>query len=175
MRALLLTFLIGLATNLSGAGTAFTYQGRLSFNGVPANGLYDLKFALFDAAANGNQIGASVTNIATEVTNGVFTSSLDFGAAFGPGDFWLQLMVRTNGSGSYTTLNPRQQLNPVPLASFSVTAGSVHATNVTGRLDRAQLPALSENISKLREQNAAISKEAANLKQQLDGIQNHPD
>ena len=30
-------------------GTAFTYQGRLIDNGVPATGSYDLRFVLFDA------------------------------------------------------------------------------------------------------------------------------
>ena len=43
----------GMAT----AATAFTYQGRLSDGGLPANGAYDLRFALFDAASDGNQIG----------------------------------------------------------------------------------------------------------------------
>jgi chromosome segregation ATPase len=43
-------------------GTAFTYQGRLTEGGSPANGSYDLRCALFDAASAGNQIGAAVTN-----------------------------------------------------------------------------------------------------------------
>ena len=30
-------------------GTAFTYQGRLNDGGNPANGSYDLRFALYDA------------------------------------------------------------------------------------------------------------------------------
>src|SRR5437764_6560386 len=32
---------------------AFTYQGRLLDNSVPANGQYDLQFALFDAVSGG--------------------------------------------------------------------------------------------------------------------------
>ena len=39
-------------------GTAFTYQGRLNAGGNPANGLYDLQFTLFNAAANGAQVAA---------------------------------------------------------------------------------------------------------------------
>ena len=30
-------------------GTVFTYQGRLSDNGGPANGQYDLRFTLYNA------------------------------------------------------------------------------------------------------------------------------
>lgn len=38
--------------------TSFTYQGRLSDGGTPANGNYDLQFALFDSVSGGIQIGA---------------------------------------------------------------------------------------------------------------------
>ncbi len=54
-----LTFFAGLAIlfcSLSGFGqtTAFTYQGRLQTNGVPAEGPYDLRFTLHDAATLGS-------------------------------------------------------------------------------------------------------------------------
>ena len=32
----------------SQAGTAFTYQGRLNYGAAPANGTYDLTFAVYD-------------------------------------------------------------------------------------------------------------------------------
>ncbi|HHB90516.1 MAG TPA: hypothetical protein ENK60_04340, partial [Anaerolineae bacterium] len=34
-------------------GTSFTFQGRLLDGGQPAEGLYDFKFALFDAPSGG--------------------------------------------------------------------------------------------------------------------------
>jgi hypothetical protein len=37
--------------------TAFTYQGKLTDGGTPANGNYDLQFALWDSAASGTRIG----------------------------------------------------------------------------------------------------------------------
>jgi hypothetical protein len=40
------------------SGTAFTYQGRLFIGDVPANGLYDLQFTNYDAAAGGNALAA---------------------------------------------------------------------------------------------------------------------
>ena len=37
---------------LSAQGTTFSYQGQLTDNGSPANGSYDLRFALYARAAN---------------------------------------------------------------------------------------------------------------------------
>ena len=39
---------------------AFTYQGRLDQNGTPANGWFDLKVELYDAAADGNPLQPSL-------------------------------------------------------------------------------------------------------------------
>jgi hypothetical protein len=44
---------------LYGQGSAFTYQGHLNDGGAAANGTYDLRFALFDAANGGNQVGSA--------------------------------------------------------------------------------------------------------------------
>jgi len=57
-------------------GTAFTYQGRLADTGSAANGVYDLRFAPYDALSGGTQVGRSLTNAATGVTNGYFTGTL---------------------------------------------------------------------------------------------------
>src|SRR5262245_283619 len=77
--ALLLLVIAGIALAQT---TAFTYQGKLTDNGSPANGNYDLTFKLFDTATVGSgvQQGAtlSLTNVA--VSGGVFTVPLDFGA-----------------------------------------------------------------------------------------------
>src|SRR5437867_792005 len=61
-------------------GTGFTYQGRLTDNGSPANGNYDLRCALFDAASGSGQVGNPITNAPVTVSNGLFTVTLDFGA-----------------------------------------------------------------------------------------------
>src|SRR5262245_58161739 len=101
---------------LRAQGTAFTYQGRLDDGGSPANGHYDLTFALYDAATLGAQQGSTFTNIATGVSNGLFTVTLDFGNQFPGPDRWLEIGVRTNGSGAFSTLSPRQQLTATPYA-----------------------------------------------------------
>ena len=45
-------------------GTAFSYQGRLTDNGSPANGNYDLRFNSLDAGTAGNQFGPTITLLA---------------------------------------------------------------------------------------------------------------
>ena len=64
MKSKIVLFLFALCAGASigfAQGTAFTYQGRLSDSGAPANGVYDLQFTLRDALTAGNQIGRPVT------------------------------------------------------------------------------------------------------------------
>src|ERR1019366_4168180 len=108
-------------------GTAFTYQGQLSDNGSPANGSYDLTFAVFDTLTAGTQVSGTLTNGATSVSNGQFTVALDFGPGVFTGDpRWLEIGVSTNGSGgAFTTLTPRQAITPTPSAIVANTASNV--------------------------------------------------
>lgn len=122
-RTALLTLgtVLGLAFSASAqtlVGTAFTYQGRLTDGGGAANGSYDLQFKLFDAAAGGSQVGATVTLADQAVTDGLFTVELDFGnTAFQGAARWLQVEVRPGADiGAYTVLSPRQELTPAPYA-----------------------------------------------------------
>ena len=126
-------------------GTAFTYQGHLNDDGSPANGGYDLQFAIYDANTNGEQVGPVLTNAATPVSNGLFAVTLDFGALFNGTNYWLQIAVRTNGGAAFTTLNPRQQLTSAPYAIFAFMSsnllGTLAATQLSGTLAATQLPA----------------------------------
>src|SRR6266516_4624033 len=79
-------------------GTAFSYQGRLNDSGSPANGSYDLRFTLYNASNNG-AVFSTLTNTATDVSNGLFTAALDFGGVFNGSNYWLELAARTNGGG----------------------------------------------------------------------------
>jgi hypothetical protein len=105
-------------------GTTFTYQGRLTEGGGPANGGYDLQFVLFDAATGGTQVGPVVTRDDILVTNGLFTVSLDFGPVFGAAPRFLDIGVRPGAStGPYTPLTPRQEVTPAPSALSAPWAG----------------------------------------------------
>src|SRR5262245_29596761 len=77
-------------------GTAFTYQGRLSDGTNPANGIYELTFALYTNSSSGTAIAGPLTNSAT-VTNGLFTVLIDFGTGvFTGASTWLEIGARTN-------------------------------------------------------------------------------
>jgi hypothetical protein len=119
-------------------GTAFTYQGRLSSGTNFANGSYDLAFSLYAAGSGGAAISGPVTNAAVGVTNGLFTTTVDFGNAFTGASNWVQIAVSTNGANAFGTLSPRQQLTPVPYAIFATTAsnlsGSISAAQIFGQL-----------------------------------------
>jgi hypothetical protein len=106
-------------------GGALNYQGRLSQNGNPAAGLYDFQFRLADGVTGGNLIGPTLTNAAVAVTNGLFTVSLDFGAASFDGTTrWLEVAVRpAANNGAFVVLAPRQAVTADPYATYAVTAG----------------------------------------------------
>ncbi len=127
--------------------TGFTYQGRLTDGTNAANGSYDFRCAIYDAATNGNPVGSVGTNAATTVANGYFDISVDFGDwAFLGEARWLEIGVRTNGGGTFSILSPRQALTPVPNALFAARAGQVPASTLTGTVPDA---ALSTNVALL--------------------------
>lgn len=107
--------------------TTFTYQGRLTDAGSPANGTYDLRFILYDAETGGAQVGSTVARDDVPVANGLFTVDLDFGGNAFQGDArWLEIAVRPGTStGAHTVLSPRQSVSPAPYALFAATSGSL--------------------------------------------------
>lgn len=127
---------IGRVSEVAAIGTAFTYQGRLSDNGVTANGPYDFEFQLYDALSGGVQIGSTLSRGDVQVTNGLFTVTLDFGAsAFNGGTRYLSIGVRPGAStGAYTTLTPRQAILPSPYAVYSGNSDQLDGVHSTGFL-----------------------------------------
>ncbi len=117
-------------------GTAFTYQGRLTDGGKSANGTYDFRFRLFDAASGGSQVGSTVTRSGVRVAEGLFTVELDFGDVFDGRALWLEVGVKKATESSYTVLG-RQKLTATPyaLSALSVRPG----TTVQGALSSGRL------------------------------------
>jgi lysophospholipase L1-like esterase len=136
-------FVLGLSARAQ--STTFQYQGRLNDQGGPATGSYDLAFSIYDASANGDQVGPVVTNSATAVSNGWFFVSLDFGNIFNGNNYWLQIAARTNGDGDFTLLTPRQPITSVPYAITARNAvgltGSLSAAQISGTVPLGNLPA----------------------------------
>jgi FG-GAP-like repeat/Dockerin type I domain len=140
--ALLLIILNLQLSPLFAQGTAFTYQGRLTDGGSPANGIYDLRFGIYDSSnVPGNLIAGPLTSSAIGVTNGLFTVTLDFGPGVFTGpDRWLDIAARTNG-GTFATLVPRQRLAPSPYAiTAGNVSGTVSASQLSGSVPLASLP-----------------------------------
>lgn len=145
--------------------TAFTYQGKLTDAGNPANGNYDLQFALFDNVSGGTQFGSTLTRTGTSVSAGIFTVQLDFGVSAFPGaNRFLEIRVGPAGGSAFTTLSPRQQISSTPYAIRTVSAAaadglssacaacvqnsqinSVAGSKVTGTIPVGGVPAGSGN------------------------------
>src|SRR5438105_407695 len=128
--------LLTLARTASAQTTSFTYQGRLTDGGMPANGNYDLQFALWDSLSSGNQIGSTQTLSTVGVNAGIFTVTLDFGVNAFPGaNRFLEISTRLSGGGSFTLLTPRQPITSTPYAVRSLGASladaATTATNAT--------------------------------------------
>lgn len=121
----------GIAT--AQVNNTFTYQGELMAGSAPAQGVYDLRFRLYDLAENGVQVGATLCQDNVEVVNGRFTVELDFGAVFTASGRFLEVEVRQDTGQScavttgYFTLSPRQRLTATPYAAYALGAGT--ATN----------------------------------------------
>jgi hypothetical protein len=143
-----------LACGAMAQGTAFTYHGRLSDNGAPATGTYDLRFLVFGANSGGAQIGPTLDHNALPIGSGEFAVMLDFGAGVFTGDpRWLQIAVRTNGSlASYVPLAPRQPITATP---YAIHAGS--ASNLLGSVAQEQLPPAIPRLNSAAAFTGAVS------------------
>jgi hypothetical protein len=101
-------------------GSAFTYQGQLTDNGSPANAMYDFQFGLFTSATGGTAVD-TINLDDLSVSNGLINASLDFTALpFDGQGLWIEVNMRPAGSGSYTTLSPRQALSAAPFALYAM-------------------------------------------------------
>jgi hypothetical protein len=116
------TVLVVGVAGLFAQSTAFTYQGKLRDTGSTANGMYDFEFRLFDAQNNGVQVGSTSSKPSVSVVDGVFTVTLDFGAAFTGPDRWIEISISPAGVGNFTTLAPRQKVNSTPQSTLAGTA-----------------------------------------------------
>jgi len=137
-------------------GTTFTYQGRLNHNGAPANGSFDLKFELFDAAAGGNAAGVPVELAAQSINQGLFAADLDFGGpvVFDGTAYWLATSARRAGVGDYVSAG-RTAIRPTPYAIHALSAGAVKDGTVTssslanGAVTSAKLASAAVGLAQL--------------------------
>jgi len=127
-------------------GPGFSYQGQIKQAGGPVNKPCDLQFSLWDAAGSGSppsggtQVGSRQTLLAVPMMSGLFTVEVNANNEFGSNAFtgearWLQVAVRCPaGSGTYTTLSPRQKLTATPYALSLMPNATINGLNNTGNL-----------------------------------------
>lgn len=99
----------------------FIYQGRLQQNGAPANGTFDLSFALYDAENGGNQVGPAIDEADYPVDDGLFSISLAFPGAFSGTQLYLQVSV------DGVPMLPRQPIATTPVAQFTLSGTTAPA------------------------------------------------
>ncbi len=136
---------------------AFTYQGRLDRNGVPANGVFDLKFELYEDAAGGALVVTAIELAGQMVTAGLISSDLNFGgkAVFDGRAFYLEISARATGSPAYFLLPGRTVIRPAPYSIHSLKAASVADGGVTsaslaaGAVTSAKLAASEVGLKQL--------------------------
>jgi hypothetical protein len=122
--SLLLLHLLAGLNPARAQGTAFTYQGRLNYNGAPVSGNYDFQFSVYDASAAGNVVALPLAVNSVSVSLGLFVARLDFGQGVFTGPArWLQISFRPTGNGNFTTLDQRLELTSSPYAIRSQSAG----------------------------------------------------
>ncbi len=125
----------GTAAPQAAVGSTFTYQGRLDKNGNGVTSTCDFQFKLYDAASGGSQVGSTQTKSGVSVTDGLFTTELDFGSNAFDGDArYLEIAVKCSGDGSYTTLNGRTALNAVPYALNLRPGAIVRGSDTSGSI-----------------------------------------
>ena len=93
-----------------------TCQGRLNDGATPAQGIYDLRFTIYDAATNGNAVSVTLTNTAAAVTNLQAVTAVNTGAGLtgGPITSSGTLLIANGGVANSMPAN----------SSLTITAGT---------------------------------------------------
>jgi len=122
---LVFTAALGVVARAAPLGTGFTYQGQLKQGGVPVPGpTCDFEFSLWNAPVCGNRLGIAQTLIDQDVTNGLFTVTLNEGGQFGQQNAfngearWLEIQVACPTGVPLVPLG-RQEITPGPYALFA--------------------------------------------------------
>lgn len=112
--------------------TAFTYQGRLDYNGAPATGVFDLKFELYTEQSGGT-LAVPALQTSRQVSGGLISEDLNFGGAnvFDGRALYLEISARAAGATNFFVMPGRTVVRPAPYAIHALQAGSVKDGGVT--------------------------------------------
>ena len=105
---------------------AINYQGKLFYDGGPADGYYDFIITLFDASTDGTARWTKTFNTAPGiyVDNGLFTLTLSdddesvniYDVLTQYENLYIEVRVQPHSGSGYTTLSPREKLLVAPWA-----------------------------------------------------------
>jgi hypothetical protein len=137
----------GLASSAHAQSTVFTYQGKLTDQGIPLTDPHDFQFRLFTGSSIPvDTVGPTLcaSNVALS-TDGTFTVELDYGGYFtNDGAYFLEISTRSSTGApcsdpaGFATLTPMTQIQSAPRAVFALTAGA--AKRVIGVLNDENIP-----------------------------------
>lgn len=158
MHSLLISTILAAASAAANAApptTSFTYQGSLADGGSSVDGVRSLQFKLWDSVSAGSQVGPTLSTT-TDVADGVFTESLDFGAGTYSINqaLWLEIIVegqslgRTPMSSTPFSLNTRGiQVNEVGHVGFGGSANQFASMYITNNQSSLRLESTGSSFS----------------------------
>jgi len=128
-----------LATMVYGGPNTITYQGCVvSGGGSPvADGNYTMRFSIFTVATGGSNVWQE-TDANVTVTNGLFSTALGDGTAFGAlfannANLWLEVAIDLDKNGTFAAnevYGPRQKLAGAAWAMDADTLDGKHAADL---------------------------------------------
>lgn len=125
--------LLGALAATAQTATTFTYQGRLYNNGQLANGNYVLRIRPHSTVTGEAPLAAALDTPALVVVDGIFSTTLDFGAGvFSGGTVFLDIQVQAPAS-SFVQLSPRQPVTPTPYAINADKLDGLDASQIGSR------------------------------------------
>jgi|GEM_PF-1654103 len=129
------------------SAASLTYRGSLSDQGQPANGQFDLKFALYDGATSSKTLAPDIVVFNVSVRNGAFEVPLEVSDALAAvGGLHAALAVRVPGAQTFETLPNRVQIKALGGVCWNTDGnGALGAGSYLGTTDAVPLELRTNN------------------------------
>ncbi len=151
----LAVLLTGLLTAGLAEASTYSYRGSLDDGGRPAQGEYQFRFTLYNAASGGRVLAMPITVPGVSVRAGTFDATVDLGDTLERvGTAWLAVEVAAP-NGAFEALPAREAVSTKALAAgvcwdTTGNAGNVAGTNFVGNTDNVPLDLRTRNLRTAR-------------------------
>lgn len=130
----------------------FTYQGYVTENSQPLNGVRDVRLTYFTSPSD--DFGP-VSPVGSSTTSGVSIVDGRFAAVFTPPlvafseelQLWAEVSVADAGSSSFTVLSPRQRMSAVPFATLARRAVTADTATTVASVNWGQITGVPPQIA----------------------------